>query len=163
MVTLNVTTSAITLPRILLAGLLVILAPFIHFLYKAISRARFSPTRHLKGLPRGHWFFGSLSKDQYKHGRQAHVIQEGCDQFGPVWNFTFLSGTPYAVLADPKAVTHVLLKPYRYQKDGISRRLLSTFFGQGLLAAEGDQHKRQRRVASPAFTQAAVDALVPFW
>jgi hypothetical protein len=48
-----------------------------------------------------------------------------------------------------------------YEKPWQSRRLITGLIGCGMLAAEGTMHKRQRRVASPAFSLQNLRALVP--
>jgi hypothetical protein len=48
-----------------------------------------------------------------------------------------------------------------YEKPWQSRNLITGLIGCGMLAAEGTTHKRQRRVASPAFSLQNLRALVP--
>lgn len=48
-----------------------------------------------------------------------------------------------------------------YEKPWQSRRLITGFIGCGMLAAEGNVHKRQRRVATPAFSVQNMRELVP--
>jgi hypothetical protein len=48
-----------------------------------------------------------------------------------------------------------------YEKPWQSRRLITGLIGCGMLAAEGMTHRRQRRVATPAFSNANLRALVP--
>lgn len=48
-----------------------------------------------------------------------------------------------------------------YEKPWQSRQLITGLIGCGMLAAEGHMHKRQRRVASPAFSRENLRRLVP--
>jgi cytochrome P450 len=48
-----------------------------------------------------------------------------------------------------------------YEKPPTTRRLIEWLIGYGVHAAEGDAHKRQRRVAAPAFSIQNMRALVP--
>lgn len=48
-----------------------------------------------------------------------------------------------------------------YEKPWQSRRLITSLIGCGMLAAEGNMHKRQRRVATPAFSVQNMRELVP--
>ena len=48
-----------------------------------------------------------------------------------------------------------------YEKPLPSRRIIEALIGCGMLAAEGQVHKRQRRVATPAFSIQNMRALVP--
>lgn len=62
---------------------------------------------------------------------------------------------------DPVTLSHVLKNTAIYEKPWQSRRLITGLIGCGMLAAEGDVHKRQRRVATPAFGVQNMRALVP--
>lgn len=66
------------------------------------------------------------------------------------------------VLSDQAAINYVMLSASRiYIKTPNAVRLLSTFFGKGLLAVDGDVHKLHRKVAFPAFTNRAVEDMSP--
>ncbi|TFK44652.1 cytochrome-450 hydroxylase [Crucibulum laeve] len=62
---------------------------------------------------------------------------------------------------DPLSVAHVLKHSTIYEKPWQSRKLITSLIGCGMLAAEGQIHKRQRRVATPAFSIQNMRALVP--
>ncbi|CAA7263202.1 unnamed protein product [Cyclocybe aegerita] len=62
---------------------------------------------------------------------------------------------------DPVSVSHVLKNSTLYEKPWQSRTLITSLIGCGMLAAEGQVHKRQRRVATPAFSIQNHRALVP--
>ncbi|KAI0051240.1 cytochrome-450 hydroxylase [Auriscalpium vulgare] len=62
---------------------------------------------------------------------------------------------------DPVSVGHILKHSTVYEKPWQSRRLITSLIGCGMLAAEGTVHKRQRRVATPAFSIQNMRALVP--
>ena len=62
-----------------------------------------------------------------------------------LWKRTFVANSP-------EAVRHVLLdNQENYVKTDIARRLLEPGLGRGLLTAEGDVWRRQRRLMAPAF------------
>lgn len=52
---------------------------------------------------------------------------------------------------DLKAVAHILNHNYTYRKSPELRYEFSLFIGDGLVGAEGDDHKRQRKILNPAF------------
>jgi cytochrome P450 len=58
-------------------------------------------------------------------------------------------------------MSHVLKNSMIYEKPWQSRRLITGLIGCGMLSAEGSIHKRQRRVATPAFSIQNMRALVP--
>jgi hypothetical protein len=62
---------------------------------------------------------------------------------------------------DPVTVAHVMKNPTIYEKPSMSRKLIERLIGCGMLAAEGSVHRRQRRVANPAFSYQNMRALVP--
>lgn len=62
-----------------------------------------------------------------------------------------------AVLSDPAAIRHVLVDhAENYRKDDLQRRVLAPGLGEGLLTAEGDAWRRQRRALAPLFTPKTV-------
>jgi cytochrome P450 len=52
---------------------------------------------------------------------------------------------------DLRALTHVLTHTDVYQKPGHARRMLEQTLGRGVLVAEGDAHRVQRKALNPAF------------
>jgi cytochrome P450 len=52
---------------------------------------------------------------------------------------------------DPKAISHVLMRSDLYWKPESLRRDLIRMMGEGVLVAEGDKHRAQRRLLNPAF------------
>lgn len=52
---------------------------------------------------------------------------------------------------DPKAVNHVLMNNYIYQKPTAARYHLSQILGNGVLVVEEDKHKQQVRNSMPLF------------
>jgi len=62
-----------------------------------------------------------------------------------------------AVVSDPAAIRRVLLEnSANYQKDWMQRRILSAGLANGLLSAEGNQWKVQRRALAPLFSRKTV-------
>ena len=62
-----------------------------------------------------------------------------------------------AVVSDPAAIRRVLLEnSANYQKDWMQRRILSAGLANGLLSAEGNQWKAQRRALAPLFSRKSV-------
>ena len=89
-----------------------------------------------------------------------------------------VGGLPFKqvlLVHEPAAIRRVLLdNADNYQKDTIQRRVLSSGLGEGLLSAEGEQWRVQRRTFAPVFArktimdfapemQAAADSLVARW
>src|SRR5580704_16556143 len=63
---------------------------------------------------------------------------------------------------EPGAIRHVLLdNAANYRKDRLQRRVLSAGLNDGLLSAEGEQWRLQRRVLAPMFARTTVMDFAP--
>jgi cytochrome P450 len=69
------------------------------------------------------------------------------------------------LLTRPSSIAEVLVhKPYDFEKPPWVRTFLRQFLGDGLLMAEGDEHKHQRKQIMPAFSFRHIKELYPvFW
>ncbi len=57
------------------------------------------------------------------------------------------------MVSDPAAIRHVLVdNAANYRKDDLQRRVLAPGLGNGLLTAEGDEWRLQRRTLAPIFS-----------
>ena len=67
-----------------------------------------------------------------------------------------------AVVSDPAAIRRVLLEnAANYGKDNLQRRMISGALSKGLLMAEGEQWRVQRRTLAPMFARRTVAAFAP--
>lgn len=78
--------------------------------------------------------------------------------------YRILGNKERVLLTSSKAISEVLVtKNYEWQKPS-TFRALARVLGVGILLAEGDEHKRQRRILMPAFAFRHVKDLYPlFW
>lgn len=66
------------------------------------------------------------------------------------------------VVNEPAAIRRVLLdNAANYRKDNLQRRVLSAGLGEGLLSAEGDRWRAQRRTLAPLFARRTVTGFAP--
>ena len=73
-----------------------------------------------------------------------------------------LLGRDYFLFNDPADIDQLLIAhAERYQREPMARRLLQPMVGRGLLLAEGDEWRRQRRIVAPAFQPRHIDRLIP--
>jgi cytochrome P450 len=73
-----------------------------------------------------------------------------------------LLGTQVAVVNEPSAIRRVLLdNADNYQKDWLQQRVLSNGLNGGLLSAENEQWRMQRRSLSPVFARKTVMGFAP--
>ena len=66
------------------------------------------------------------------------------------------------VVSDPPAIRHILLENTgNYQKDSLQRRILGATLRDGLLTAEGERWREQRRVLAQIFSRRRVTSFAP--
>ena len=66
------------------------------------------------------------------------------------------------IVSQPDAVERVLLgNRANYERPGIARRILSPILGNGLLSAEGEDWRKQRKIVAPTFAPGAIAAMAP--
>lgn len=69
---------------------------------------------------------------------------------------------PICVISDPAAIKYVLVDNARnYRKGVLQRRVLRPGLGNGLLTAEGESWREQRRALAPVFTPRVIDGFRP--
>ncbi|PVG01578.1 cytochrome P450 [Serendipita vermifera] len=110
----------------------------------------FSPLRQLKGPKGRNYLFGHIKyvRDSVPRGAwHKQILQE----YGHVVVYKFLFNQDRLMTTDTKALQHVLTNGMVYQKPEEFRYSLGDLLGHGLLFAEGQDHKRQRRIMNPAF------------
>src|SRR5579863_9875135 len=76
-----------------------------------------------------------------------------------------VGGLPFKhvlLVHEPAAIRRVLLdNASNYQKDSIQRRVLSAGLGDGLLSAENEQWRTQRRILAPVFARKTILDFAP--
>ncbi|KAF8309460.1 cytochrome P450 [Clavulina sp. PMI_390] len=86
------------------------------------------------------------------------------DKYGKVVLWRGFFSLPRVSITDKKALNHILVQqPYEFPKSPFDRRLLASFLGHGLFVADGNDHKRQRRVMNPAFGSIHMKAMYPMF
>ncbi|KAK4162524.1 cytochrome P450 4V2 [Cladorrhinum sp. PSN259] len=139
---------------------------FIQFVYNVLIYPRFtSPLRHLPGPKDGSFFMGQHPEigrlpTGVPHIRWANTIpNNGIIRYLSLFNMERL------MITSPKALAEVLTsKNYDFQKPTNMRFNLGRILGIGILLAEGDEHKHQRKQLLPAFHFRVIKDLYPtFW
>ncbi|CAK1355140.1 Cytochrome P450 3A29 [Cercospora beticola] len=123
-----------------------------------------SQIRHLPLVPESHWFWGQtkrILKDPSGTPMRewvANVPNQGLLRYS-VWFQQRI------LLTTPAALGEVLVtKNYDFVKPWHFRAGLGRILGNGVLLAEGDEHKVQRKNLSPAFAFRHIKDIVPlFW
>lgn len=125
----------------------------------------FSPLRGLPEPKGGSWLMGHFKEIRTKPSgipmREwiATIPNDGIIRYLAAFNQERL------LITSPKALAEVLVtKNYDFQKPGNIRFGLSRLLGVGILLAEGDEHKTQRKNLMPAFAFRHIKDLYPsFW
>ncbi|KAJ6544319.1 cytochrome P450 [Mycena capillaripes] len=113
----------------------------------------------LNGPPNESFIFG-LSRRLIQSPDPGIVVQEWSAKYGPVFEIPTVFRGRKIVLCDPKAVNHFYsMERSIYIKPKATRAVIANLFGRGLLWAEGESHKRQRKALTPAFSNAAIRRL----
>ncbi|KAJ3480363.1 hypothetical protein NLJ89_g12284 [Agrocybe chaxingu] len=87
-------------------------------------------------------------------------------QYGPTFVYRGFVGACRLMTTDPVAIAHILGNAYDYPKPDFVRDSLAAMAAghEGILTVEGDDHKRQRKILTPAFSASHIKSLTPiFW
>lgn len=78
-------------------------------------------------------------------------------------NLVGLRAGPVRVVVtyDPDLIERLLIRDSRQLRKGAAVRATRVVLGNGLVTADGDEHRRNRRIAAPEFSPRNVDAFVP--
>ncbi|KAF5344244.1 hypothetical protein D9758_012354 [Tetrapyrgos nigripes] len=128
-----------------------------YLVVKSIYSKYTSPLRSLPGPKNTSWLFGNLREIQKAENAVLH--EEWTEKYGPTIKYGGFFGTYRLYTTDTKALNHVLMNHYTYQKPEMAAYSLSQVLGSGILIMEGDKHKMQRRVMNPAFGAAQIREL----
>lgn len=124
-----------------------------------------SPLRHLPQPPNSSIILGHF-KRIFKEptGEPQRDWIDSVDNDGVIY-YRWIFNEPRVLITTPKALAEVLVqRNYEFIKPQRIREGLGRLLGVGILLAEGDEHKRQRRALMPAFSFRHIKDLYPiFW
>ncbi|PKY41588.1 cytochrome P450 [Rhizophagus irregularis] len=117
-----------------------------------------TPLRKIPGPSSENPFYGNLRTFLLEENPDLKWIQK----YGSIVKYHGLFNQPTIVIADTKLIQEITLnhvydyiKPPKMLADAIA------IAGRGLVFAEGEDHKRQRKMMNPAFTHNNVKEMVP--
>ncbi|GET00295.1 cytochrome P450 [Rhizophagus clarus] len=120
-----------------------------------------SPLRKIPGPPSDNPILGNL-KSLMKSDGFIETRLRWVRKYGNIVKYNGLFNKPTLFVADPKIIQEMTSsKSYDFVKP-YSRSLIE-LFGRGLLFAEGDDHKRQRKMMNPAFTHNNIKEMIPIF
>ncbi|KAJ7733762.1 cytochrome-450 hydroxylase [Mycena maculata] len=144
--------------------ILYILSPFVavscYVFYRVLVAPCFSPLRKLPGPPVPTWF-GNHLQHVLNPTVTPKVHEIFVKRYGRSVRIRGLGPWDERLITlDPVSLTHIVKNTAIYEKPWQSRRLITSLIGCGMLSAEGQVHKRQRRLALPAFSGQNMRSLV---
>ena len=84
-------------------------------------------------------------------------------EYGSTFRYTVLFGFQRFYTTDTTALNFILSHGDIFQKPAQTRKGLADMLGNGLLTAEGHDHKRQRKLLNSSFSPSAVRGMVPIF
>ncbi|KAG8900785.1 hypothetical protein FRB99_005759 [Tulasnella sp. 403] len=138
----------------------ILLIPVLRLTKYLIWRYR-SPLKDLRGPEAAdNWLWGHLAAVLTNPGC---VFEEWIEKYGPTIQFRAFLQAPQLLTIDPRAIAYVVNHNYDFPRPPRLRESLRIIIGQGLLAVEGDDHRRQRRIMDPCFGPAPIRDLMPIF
>ncbi|KIM40378.1 hypothetical protein M413DRAFT_446565 [Hebeloma cylindrosporum] len=136
-------------------ALLAILYP----LYRKFTRTLISD---LPGPEPETFILGNLR--QYFRSQAGEIEFEWQEAYGDVVRFKGPFGEDRLLVSDPKALQYIYhTAGYRFGKQAEKRQISIMLSGKGILWADGEDHKRHRRIMTPAFGSKESKAFVPLF
>lgn len=125
----------------------------------------FSPIRHLPQPKGGSFFNGQLKRISAEPTGEPHRDWINSIPNDGLMYYTMILNQGRLLVISPQALSEVLTtKSYDFIKPQQLRNGLGRVLGIGILLAEGDEHKRQRKSLMPAFAYRHIKELYPvFW
>ncbi|CAG8468662.1 13815_t:CDS:2 [Gigaspora margarita] len=81
-------------------------------------------------------------------------------QYDGIFRLHLMLNEPHLIITDPQLVQKILTS-YDFQGVANLRAISYDLFGSGLVCAQGNNHKRQRKLMNPLFTFANVKEMIP--
>ncbi|KAI6012725.1 cytochrome P450 [Pisolithus orientalis] len=138
-------------------GIAILWALYISF---RIARNKLKTTR-LRGPPRKNLIFG-WAKDLLYTEDAASMYKVWAGEYGVVYEVPTTLGGSKIMLCDPRALAHFYSKEsWTYIPIDFALHFMRKNFGNAILCAQREDHKRQRKSLTPAFSHAAICKLLP--
>ncbi|KAG9084063.1 hypothetical protein FRC06_004251, partial [Ceratobasidium sp. 370] len=118
-----------------------------------------SPLRHLSGPNNENLVLGNMMS--LVKAQNSTVWEEWVEKYGKTLRYRGFFGSYQLGTLDMRAVNFVMSQSTLFPKSERNRKALARALGAGLLSADLDAHKRQRRIMNPSFGQPQIRALVP--
>ncbi|KAF8119553.1 cytochrome P450 [Boletus edulis] len=116
-------------------------------------------TTQLRGPPSESFLYG-VGKRILDAEDSGAIYEAWAQEYGPVYAVPSTLGSERIILCDPKAIAHFYAKEtWSYIQTPLTKKSIAVLIGKGLLWSHGEDHRRQRRSLTPAFSIAAIRQL----
>lgn len=120
-------------------------------------------TTKLRGPPRSNIVFGA-DKQIFELPDPGAIYETWENEYGVVYEVPTTLGGKKIVLCDPRALAHYYAREtWTYVLTSMVRSYFQLNYGRGILWSQGEDHKRQRKSLTPAFSQDAIRNLTPIF
>ncbi|CAB4478298.1 unnamed protein product [Rhizophagus irregularis] len=119
-----------------------------------------SPLRKIPGPPSESPIFGNI-KSLVKVTHSTEPQLQWVRKYGNVIKYNGLFNKPTIFVVDPKIIQEMTSSDKAYDFFKSQNKLAIALLGNGLAFAEGDDHKRQRKMMNPAFSHSNIKEMVP--
>lgn len=123
-----------------------------------------SPLRHYPGPKGGHFLFGNFIKIYGSPPPEPHLSWMNDWPDAPLIRFRGIFNVERIFPCSIEALRKVQVSDsYEFPKPHDIRKMVERLVGSGILTAEGDEHKRQRKILTPVFSLLHIKGLLPFF
>ncbi|KAG1808924.1 cytochrome P450 [Suillus subaureus] len=113
-------------------------------------------TTPIRGPRSPGWVFG-FAKTVLDSTTTTELYERWASEYGPVYKVPGIFGQSKVILWDPKAISHFFARDtWLYNQVPFNKNVVRATLGRGVLWADGESHKRQRRALNPALSAAAI-------
>ncbi|KAG8881578.1 hypothetical protein FRB98_004240 [Tulasnella sp. 332] len=131
-----------------------------YVVYKVLNTYLETPSAAytLRGPDSPSWLFGN---DPHLRMYRNETLAGWFREYGATFAIHGFFGKKGLLVADTKAAAFILNRPNEFPKPRLIVSVTKSRFGDGLIAAEGLEHKKQRKVINPVFSPAAMRDISP--
>ncbi|CAG8488177.1 18796_t:CDS:2 [Rhizophagus irregularis] len=119
-----------------------------------------SPLRKIPGPPSDNPILGNL-QSLLSSVDSTDPKLEWVRKYGNIVKYNGLFNKPTLLVTDPKIIQDILTSSKAYDFVKSHNEFNLALLGNGLVFAEGDDHKRQRKMMTPTFTHGNIKEMVP--
>ncbi|KAJ6533332.1 cytochrome P450 [Mycena vulgaris] len=130
----------------------------LYILYRRFTRISLAD---IPGPKPESWLLGSMAESYQCQAAEADFKWQ--ERFGHVVRVKGVLGTDRLLISDPKALHYIYNSGYNMQKQRLRCEITLLLTGPGLAYVDGEDHKRQRKVTSPAFGAPHARAYIPLY